>query len=96
MSALEDPILNRRLHIVDVKEPTEAQLVQDILPVVASKLEHFYGIEIANEVLITAIRQTQHDSVGQPAAAICVLEQALAKAKVRNLHVLGPDDMIKP
>src|SRR5262245_17869036 len=50
-----DPSLQRRLHMVTVPEPTQAELKETILPTVARYLEVRHGLTIASQTLDLAL-----------------------------------------
>ncbi len=84
----------RGLQIIEVPEPTPAQMLGAILPAVAAELERRLGVQIPPESQAVALRQTKPLPGAQPGKAIGLLEHAAILAKSRGLACLGPDDLL--
>jgi ATP-dependent Clp protease ATP-binding subunit ClpA len=89
------PGLRRRLHLIDIPEPSRPELMDGILPAVAEHLEGRYGVKISRQALALALQESEPLYGAQPGKVIRALDCALAQARRRKLPVLGPDDVIE-
>jgi hypothetical protein len=87
--------LVRRLHLIAVPPPDTNQLTQVILPAVARYLESRYDVRVTPEALHLTQRVSESLSGSQPGKAVRVLDRALARARRRQVRVLGPDDVLE-
>ena len=78
-----DPAFNRRLQIIEVKEPSLDEAIQ-ILNNSASEYAKFHGVRIGKGVIEAAVKlsNTYMKSRALPDKAYAVLDQACAKAKI--------------
>jgi hypothetical protein len=92
---LRDPGLRRRLHFIQVPEPGAQEMREAILPMVARYLEGRHEIRIPPQALAIVLSLSELKTGAQPGKVVRVLDAAVARARRRELRVLGPDDVFE-
>ena len=94
LRSLRGPALRRRIHVLEVSEPTQEELIETILPAVAMHISQSYGVEVVPQALPLLARRSDELSGAQPDKAIRLLDSLTTRACQRGFHLVGPDDLV--